>query len=200
MRLLFNDMRYVHRQVDADALNSSLFVVAGSIQSTDLRRQVTLYDLFTDHELYRNWQRENVWWYLAFGNASVNRGRPLAAHRRLLEQIVTNADSHIHKAKPGAALRFGHETVVLPLACLLDINGCGLATDDLNLLDRKGWVNYRISPAACNIQLVFYRRSVDDPDILFKVLLNENEATLPLKPVDGPYYRWSDFKAYYLNP
>ena len=33
-------------------------------------------------------------------------------------------------------------------------------------------------------------------DILFKVVLNENEATLPgLNPVQGVYYRWADFKA-----
>ena len=34
-------------------------------------------------------------------------------------------------------------------------------------------------------------------DILVKVLLNEHEALLPVKPVMGPYYRWSDLKAYY---
>ena len=67
----------------------------------------------------------------------------------------------------------------------------------METLERKGWVNYRIIPMAANVQLVFYRRNADDKDILFKVLLNENEATLPLKAVDGPYYRWADFKEYY---
>ena len=32
---------------------------------------------------------------------------------------------------------------------------------------------------------------------LVKVLLNEHEATLPATPVKGPYYRWTDLKAYY---
>ena len=34
-------------------------------------------------------------------------------------------------------------------------------------------------------------------DILVKVLLNEHEAILPVTPVQGPYYRWSDLRAYY---
>ena len=50
-----------------------------------------------------------------------------------------------------------------------------------------------------NIQLVFYRRSRNDKDVLVKVLLNENEATLPVKTDCAPYYRWSDFKKYYLD-
>ena len=39
------------------------------------------------------------------------------------------------------------------------------------------------------------------PDVLIAlvVLLNEVEATLPLQPVSGPYYRWSDFREYYLK-
>ena len=32
-----------------------------------------------------------------------------------------------------------------------------------------------------------------------KALLNENETTLPLTPVSGPYYRWSDFRDYFLK-
>ena len=51
----------------------------------------------------------------------------------------------------------------------------------------------------CNIQLVFYRPLSGEGDILLKVLLNENEACLPLTPVDGPYYKWSDFRTYFLK-
>jgi hypothetical protein len=54
---------------------------------------------------------------------------------------------------------------------------------------------------SCNLQLVFYRRSPKDraDDVLFKVLLNENEATLPLPTNQAPYYRWGDFRRYYLD-
>jgi hypothetical protein len=36
-------------------------------------------------------------------------------------------------------------------------------------------------------------------DVLVKVLLNEEEASLPLQTDCAPYYHWKDFKAYYLN-
>ena len=46
---------------------------------------------------------------------------------------------------------------------------------------------------------VFYRKDPKDRTPLFKVLLNENEATLPLPSKRAPYYRWSDFRKYYLK-
>ena len=49
---------------------------------------------------------------------------------------------------------------------------------------------------AANVQFVLYR-SKKSPEILFKVLRNGIEATLPqLTPVSGPYYRWDDFCAW----
>jgi hypothetical protein len=32
-----------------------------------------------------------------------------------------------------------------------------------------------------------------------KVLLNEDEATLPIKTDCAPYYHWTDVREYYLN-
>ena len=49
--------------------------------------------------------------------------------------------------------------------------------------------------------MIFYRpvgSTGNRPDdILVKVLLNEHEALLPVKAVDGPYYRWTDLRRYY---
>ena len=80
-------------------------------------------------------------------------------------------------------------------------NGLGLTTHDLNQLEPNGWVNYRIVPMASNLQFIFYRHSEQDSadDVLFKVLLNENEATLPLPTDQAPYYKWSDFRSYCLK-
>ena len=50
-----------------------------------------------------------------------------------------------------------------------------------------------------NIQLVFYRRNTGNKDVLVKVLLNENEATLPIKSNTAPYYKWSEVRQYYLD-
>ncbi len=50
-----------------------------------------------------------------------------------------------------------------------------------------------------NLQLIFYRKNPEDNDVLVKVMLNENEAKLPLKSIEEVYYYWSDFREYYLK-
>ena len=46
-----------------------------------------------------------------------------------------------------------------------------------------------------NLQFVFYTGK--KKDVLVKVLLNGQEATLPMATDNWPYYKWSDFKAQY---
>ena len=48
---------------------------------------------------------------------------------------------------------------------------------------------------AATLLLVFYKNK--QGDVLFKVVMNENDATLPqFTPVEGNYYRWSEFKSW----
>ncbi len=196
---LFSDTAYARQNVDAGKLNYYLFKVASNVQSMDLRRKITLYDIFNTEEAYRNWQKENAWWYIAYGGSTINGGKQPFTQRNLLRRIIADADSCIALEYPCAQLRYGHETMVMPLVCLMDINGYGIATDDLESLEQRGWVNYKIFPMAANIQMVFYRRDPADTDVLFKILLNENEATLPLPSDMAPYYKWSDFRSYFLR-
>ena len=99
----------------------------------------------------------------------------------------------------GTALRFGHESVLLPLVCLMGINGADYQTTDLETLDNH-WRSYDIFPMACNVQLVLYRPTGGARgDILVKALLNEREATLPIATDRFPYYRWADLRTYYIN-
>lgn len=199
MAKLFNDMDYVHEQVDARQLVKGLFDLASNVQNTESRKKLTLYDIFSDEELYDYWKVRNVWWYINYGAYAGNGGTQPYSQRNLLRRIIQEADSCIQLEHPGATLRYGHETMVLPLTCLLDIDGYGLQTDNLELLERKGWANFRIFPMAANIQFIFYRSDSQDKDILVKVLLNENEVTLPLKTKEEPYYKWSDVRDYYLK-
>lgn len=99
------------------------------------------------------------------------------------------------KPENSATLRFGHESCLLPLACLLELGDCGYQTTDLNTLDTV-WRNYKIFPMASNIQFVFFRKKGSD-DILVKVLLNEHEMKLPVESELAPYYHWKDVEAYY---
>ena len=199
MRRLFNDEAYVKYEVDTLDLAARLFKLASNVQSSPLGEEMSLYDMFTPDELYAYWLADNASWYIGYGACALNGATQPYSQRNLLRNIIHQADSCIALEHPGATLRFGHETMVLPLVCLLNVNGYGLETADFESLVGSGWVNYRIFPMGANVQLVFYRRSAADSDVLVKVLLNENEATLPLPADLAPYYRWSDFKKYYTE-
>jgi len=199
MESLFNDTAYIAHQVDDGQLSMQLILVAAIMQNTELGRTVSLYDLFTPDEVYRLWKTGNLRWYIGWGAAPVNGGIQPYTQCTLLRRLIADADSCISSPQTHVQLRFGHETVVMPLVCLLNIDGYGLTTDDYDHLDSLGWVNYRIFPMAANLQFVFYRRHAYDRDVVFKVLLNENEATLPLPSNIAPYYRWSDFRRYCLE-
>ena len=199
MQRLFNDAGYVKYEVDTLDFAARLFKLASNLQSSPLGEEMTLYDVFTKDELYNFWLADNASWYIGYGACALNGGTQPFSQRNLLRNIIHQADSCIALERPGATLRFGHETMVLPLACLLGLNGYDLSTSDLESLVGKGWVNYKVFPMGANIQLVFFRRGVGDGDVLVKVLLNEDEATLPVPTDCAPYYHWSDFKEYYLK-
>ena len=196
---LFTDTSFVWRKADARKFYEKLFHTANNLQNLEARKKVTLYDLFTDEDIYNNWRVANMWWYLGYGFSQLNGGKQPYVQRNLLRKIIEEADSCIVLQNPGATLRFGHETMVMPLTVLMGLNGCDLVTDDYAHLDQKGWVNYRIFPMGANIQLVFYRRNTGNKDVLVKVLLNENEATLPIKSNTAPYYKWSEVRDYYIK-
>ena len=196
---LFTDTSFVWRKADARKFYEKLFHTANNLQNLEARKKVTLYDLFTDEDIYNNWRVANMWWYLGYGFSQLNGGKQPYVQRNLLRKIIEEADSCMVLQNPGATLRFGHETMVMPLTVLMGLNGYDLVTDDYAHLDQKGWVNYRIFPMGANIQLVFYRRNTGNKDVLVKVLLNENEATLPIKSNTAPYYKWSEVRQYYLD-
>ena len=59
--------------------------------------------------------------------------------------------------------------------------------------DVKYWFQSYVVEMAANIEFVLYKNRPGD--IIFKVVLNESDATLPyLTPVSGCFYKWSDFR------
>ena len=193
--LLFNDPQYVADSVNASSFMRHLFEVAINMQSHDT--DIDFLDIFTKEEIYDLWRITNIGWYLGHGAAPQTGGVMPFSQSNLLRNILATADTIVDKKRwNGATLRFGHEVCVLPLACLLELDSCGREVSDLTKLDEQ-WVNYRIFPMACNIQLVFYRPKKGNGDILVKALLNEKETTLPLPSDLHPYYRWTDFKQYF---
>ena len=199
VELLFNDTLFSRNSVNLERLNYYIFKNVSIAQNTELRDKVDFYDLYNADELYVNWRKDNVFWYLTYGCSPQNGGTQPFSQRNLLRKIIEQADSCIALPHPGATLRFGHETMVMPLTCLLGLNGYDIQVDDVEQLEDKGWINYRIFPMAANIQFIFYRKNAQDQDVLFKVLLNEEEATLPIATDCAPYYHWADFREHYLR-
>ena len=199
MELIFKNPDIVKEIVDDEEFNYYLMKMGLFQQNTPLWRNTYLQDLFLTDELYHMWQVDNVLWYIQHGACKLNGGKQPTSQKNLLRHLIADADSCIRLDKPGAQLRFGHETVLLPLVCLMGINGYDLATDNLDELEAKGWWCSSVFPMAANLQFVFYRSSPRDKDVLMKVLLNEQEATLPIATDCAPYYHWTDVRHYCLG-
>ena len=84
----------------------------------------------------------------------------------------------------------------------MELNNAAYETTDLTTL-ADNWRNYEIFPMGSNIQMIFYRpendKTISPDNVLVKVLLNEAEASLPIVPVQGSYYRWNDLRQYYMK-
>ena len=205
MKALFSDQQWVFNNLRASSFMRSLFEIATNMQSHDT--DIELFSLFTEEEIYDLWKQSNIGWYIAYGPAPLTKGVMPFSQRNLLKNIIETADT---VTQTQATLRFGHEVCVMPLACLLELDNCGMAVKDLDNLDTY-WRNYRIFPMGCNIQLVFYRPKVKKSkgtdykspttgdDILVKALLNERETYLPAQTDNWPYYKWKDLRQYYLD-
>ena len=194
MTVLFNDKQWVSNYIDASQLMGQLYDLA--VNMTSHSDDTFLIDLFTDQELYDLWKGNNHYWYLAYANAPQTDHVMPFTHKALLKNMIETADTVTTKQ---ATLRFGHDTIVLPIACLLELDGSNVSVDNLDELDNY-FRNYEIIPYAGNVQLVFYRPLKGKKgDILVKALLNEREVTMPTSTDNFPYYKWADVRQYYLD-
>ena len=198
MKVLFNDQDFVRDSLRAQSIYFDLFKVASIVQGCESRHQVDLMSIFTEDEVYYIWERNNISWFMSHTGNAQNLGLPPFIQRNLLRNIIHQADSCMMIEKPGATLRYGHETMVLPLTSLLELNNNCQPISDINKVT-ENWQNYKVFPMAANIQFIFYRKNFKDKDILVKVLLNEDEATMPIPTDCAPYYHWNDVRAYYLQ-
>jgi len=166
-------------------LTSYLWFYAAGMNSLDT--DLSFWDLFTDEELVQLWKVDAFQFYAEIW--PTHKG-----YQPIVDDIIAKADARIAEGRVGADLRFGHDYTILPLMMILNINGLGpdlTSGDDIPALGQT----YNV-PMGANVQLVFYR-SKRNPEVLFKVLLNGEEARLPLATDRWPYYSWDAFKARY---
>ena len=111
----------------------------------------------------------------------------------LVREIVTHADEALAKGSPAADLYYGHDYPVMALAGYFALEGPGdrMTFDEIPYK----YCNPRYVMLAMNLQWVFYKNKKGD--VLCKVVYNGEEKRIRgLQPVSGPYYRWSDIKAF----
>ncbi len=195
---LFNDKKFVRDSINSFKFEYILFDVVSNMQSHHDFENIDLYSgVFTLDEAIDFWTYNNARWYIYSGNTPLNNHTGARAHRHLLRNFVEEADKAILSGTNSATLRFGHESVVLPMVCLMGLNGMDYQTADLETL-ADHWRSYEVFPMAANIQMIYYRKAGSD-DILVKILLNEQEATLPITTDCAPYYHWLDVRQHFLK-
>lgn len=196
---LFTDRQFVRDSIGEAEAFKAIYDLAINTQSHDNYKPFL--DVFTEEEMLNEWKARNARWYIMFGNTPLTNNRTFYNQRVLLRNIIESADTAMMSPRVSANLRFGHDTMLMPLGILMELDDLAYETSDLTTL-ADNWRDYEIFPMAGNIQIVFYRPEKKDyqlEDILVKVLLNEKETSLPIKPVEGNYYRWSDLRDYYLK-
>ena len=148
-------------------------------------------NIITDVEIANQWENENLGSYTWVFE-------PQYDMIPILRDIIKKADAKLNGSSDLIAdLRFGHDTCLGPLTVLMGINGADIDPIDPNEV-KNCYQNWETGKAS-NLQLIFYRGKKASDDILVKALLNGIEATLPLPSQLAPYYKWSDFRKFYLD-
>ena len=199
LKKLFNDQRWAKDSIaDTQGMMLDLFDVTGNMQSHHDWEQVNFYDLFSRDDIYNTYRYNNARWYIGWGETPITKCRMAYMEANLLRNFIEDADHAVAERRQWASLRFGHESVLLPLVCLMGLDGADYQTTDLEHLDDH-WVSYRIFPMACNVQMIYYQSATNPDDVILKILLNEHEATLPIATDIAPYYHWNDVRDYFID-
>ena len=166
-------------------LVSYLYFFAAGMNSLDT--DLDFNDIFTPEERIALWKIDCFQFY--FYAWPTHEG-----YMPIVADIIEKADARIDAGERGADLRFGHDYTFLPLLMCLDVNGYGHSVESGDEI--PVWCRLQDVPMGANLHLVFYRPKRSGP-VLFKVLLNGQEARLPIPTDKWPYYEWDAFKKAY---
>ena len=174
--------------------------LAISLPNTDL--DISLMDVVTLQDMHQLNLYRNLGSYRYAGFCDMGQKVTPFRQTYLLKNIIETADKAIEsvgtdgKKTAGATLRFGHDSNLMPLCSLMNIDGAGVYEPDNDNVANVWNIEHYI-PKAGNLQFIFYGKK--GAPVLVKVLLNEHEATLPVETDKFPYYEWDKVKAFYLN-
>lgn len=189
---LFTDARYASAICNPLDFMRDLYSVAVHMHGTE-QAEVSFADIFTQDELARLWECDNITFYIEKGLDFVDAPRGPELARDMLREMMSSVDVALEQDRPSVNLRFGHDGCLMALYTLMGLDGWNVKAKDY--ADVKNvFQSWRI-PMAANMQLVLYRNR--GSDVLVALYLNEEICPLPLKPVSGCFYKWSDFKEKY---
>lgn len=193
---IFSDPVFVDRYVNPDDFMWGIYWLASDAQNTE--GKISFYDLLTADELFDLWQCFNAVFYGQHANYAPANGVHLQNAANLLNNIIDTADEAIAMENPSAALRFGHDGNVVPLTALMHLEGCDAVIEKPEDF-YKGWCDWKVTPMAANIQLIFFRNPKEPGKILVKILHNERETRIPVETDIWPYYDWNAVKSYFRS-
>ena len=185
---LFKDTDKAVAEKEQWDLTSYLYFFAAGMASLDTDLDFT--DIFTPEERIDLWKIDNFQFY-------ANAWPTHLGYLPIVDDFIAKADERIAAGEVGADLRFGHDYTFLPLLMTLGVNGYDHSVEDPDSI--PVWSRLQDVPMGANLHFVFFR-SENSPKILFKVLLNGEEALLPLETDNWPYYDWEAFKKQAYHP
>lgn len=175
-------------------LMMGFYWIASDMQNVELT--LSFYDIFEKAELFDIWQTINYRMYVCNAAAPINKGiMPLCAVS-LLRNIIDSADKAIRQCTPCATFRFGHDTNLIRLLALIQLEGCSNRETNPERYS-LAWQDFRVSPMAANLQIIFFKNDVGH--VIVKLLHNECEVKLPIDTAIAPYYPWEAVRTYFVS-
>ena len=160
----------------------------------DIPSRVDLSDILNPDEMEGCWKAINARMYYANCNCPLTAGIGPRSARPLLADFLQRARSAVAGTlEEDVTLRFGHDTNLIRLLSLMDVEGCSASESDFRLF-HDVWKDWAVSPMAANLQVCLYRNRRGR--VLVKLLLNENEVSIPALG-KGPYYPWDAVEGYW---
>ena len=187
----FTDLGWVESNFGKTNLELELYFLMISTACTDV--PVSFEGLFSPEELCGLWEWRNYFYYQKWGPGENGTNPSFLIASVLLNDIMDKADEDLASGKYGARLRFGHDTPIAMILCLMGIDRW--STPAAHPSEIKYFYDFTNVPMGANLQWIFYQNR--SGETLVRMMLNEKDLTLPLPGDLAPYYRWSDFTARY---
>jgi hypothetical protein len=168
-------------------------------ENFELGDRALLNRLFSVDDLYFMYVYQTSNWV----NNSIGRGNEFVEARQshmeaMILDILGKGNAAIKGENPNCAnLRFTHDSYVGPLLSAMGYDGCVPQWNE-NIEIASTSFNHGLNvPMAANLQIILYRDKAGK--VFVRSLINERDATLPIKCATAPFYPWEDFSKHVLN-